>query len=61
MAAAAGLGHGSFEIRQIVLRQDSLTFPFSTIYHTLTGNAREIGGTRTTPSPVGYNDPPALE
>jgi hypothetical protein len=50
MAAAAGLGHGSFEIRQIVLCQDSLTFPFSTIYHTLTGNARAIGGIPTTPS-----------
>jgi hypothetical protein len=28
MAAAAGLGHGSFEIRQIVLRQDFSRFPF---------------------------------
>lgn len=44
ISAAAGLGHGAFEIRQIVLRQGVPAFPFLTIYHTLAGNARAIGG-----------------
>jgi len=62
MAAAPGLGHGSFEIRQVVLRQDFPHFPFS---HNLPHLDRERpGDRRDSDNPgagVGYNDPPAPE
>jgi hypothetical protein len=62
ISAAAGLGHGSFEIRQIVLCQDFSRFPF---FSNLPHLGRERPGDRRGPdSPVagvGYNDLPALK